>query len=126
MSSQAIEFPVFSLEFIVDPYPTIALLRERDPVHHLDDMRAWFVTRHEDVKRLLSDTDALTSDPRAWEGHVAPRGRHVRWYLDHTLMALDRDDHYRLRRLVAATGTEPNGPGWPARTARVPRTSSSA
>jgi unspecific monooxygenase len=51
-----------------DPGPAIDRLRERDPVHWVDALGVWFVTRHEDVRRLFADP-RLTPDPRAWERH---------------------------------------------------------
>ena len=41
--------------------------RSADPVHYVEHMALWLVTRHDDVKRLLSDSDLVTPDKRAWE-----------------------------------------------------------
>jgi cytochrome P450 len=86
-----------------DPYGEIARLRKEDPVHYVDHMALWFVTRYDDVKRLLSDAEIGTPDRRAWEFYEpAPEGSYTRWIEDHSLFALERDDHRRVRRLVTA------------------------
>ena len=46
---------VFSVQFMEDPFSEIARLRSEEPVRYVDAMALWYVTRHEDVKRLLSD-----------------------------------------------------------------------
>jgi cytochrome P450 len=97
---------VFSSEFMVDPHGRIAQLRREDPVHFADDMALWFVTRHEDVKRLFADGEIVTSDRRAWEFYEAPaEGTFMRWFADNNLLALERTDHRRVRRLVNAAFT---------------------
>lgn len=53
-----------------DPGPALDRLRERDPVHWVEALGVWFVTRHADVRRLFADP-RLTPDPRAWERHRA-------------------------------------------------------
>ncbi len=97
---------VFSPEFMVDPHHRIAQLRQEDPVHLVDDMNLWFVTRHEDVKRLMADAEWVTSDRRAWEFYEPPaEGSFMRWFADNNLLALERTDHRRVRRLVNAAFT---------------------
>ena len=98
--------PVFSPAFMEDPYPEIARLRREEPVHYVDAMALWYVTRHEDVKRLLSDVDVATPDRRAWEFYEpAPEGTYTRWLADNNLLALEHDDHRRVRRLVTTAFT---------------------
>lgn len=106
MSGTATPPGVFTPEFMVDPYPEIARLRREDPVHYVDHMALWFVTRYGDVKRLLSDAEIATPDRRAWELYQpAPEGTYTRWLADNSLLALERDDHRRVRRLVTAAFT---------------------
>lgn len=97
---------VFTPEYMTDPYGEIARLRVEDPVHYVDHMALWFVTRHDDVRRLLSDADVATPDRRAWEFYEpAPEGSYTRWLADNSLLALEREDHRRVRRLVTAAFT---------------------
>ena len=37
-----------------DPAPLLHRLREKDPVHFVPSLGCWVVTRHDDVKRLLT------------------------------------------------------------------------
>ncbi len=97
---------VFSPEFMLDPQGEIARLREQDPVHYVEPMALWLVTRHDDIKRLMSDGDVATPDKRAWEYYEpAPAGSYIRWLEDNDLLALGPDDHRRVRRLVTAAFT---------------------
>ncbi len=106
MSDTATPPEVFTPEFMHDPHAQIARLRDRDPVHYVEHMALWLVTRHDDVKRLLSDSDLVTPDKRAWEFYdPAPAGGYTRWLEDNNLLALERDDHRRVRRLVSAAFT---------------------
>jgi cytochrome P450 len=54
-----------------DATRVIAQLRERDPVHWIPGLDAWFVTRYEDVRLLFADP-RVTADPRHFERYVVP------------------------------------------------------
>ncbi|MBA2666822.1 MAG: cytochrome P450 [Trueperaceae bacterium] len=41
--------------FLADPYPTYARLRREAPIARFEGWKAWIVTRHRDVDRLLRD-----------------------------------------------------------------------
>jgi cholest-4-en-3-one 26-monooxygenase len=97
---------VFSPDFLIDPYPQIEWLREEEPVHWVEDRSLWFVTRYEDIKRLMANAEIATPDRRAWEGYeAAPDGSYLRWLDDHSPFALERSEHLRVRRLVTAALT---------------------
>ncbi len=88
-------------------YEIIRELRESDPVHQVPGAGFWFVTRHEDVKRLFNDPDNVTNDRRQYEHHV-PRGEEgsiVRWAENNGLFSMPKEDHARVRRLVSAAFT---------------------
>jgi len=88
-----------------DPYPLLHRLREEHPVHWTP-MGFWFVTRHDDVKRLFNDPEDATGDRRAWEHHVPqPEGTLMRWMEDNSLFAMSRQDHARIRKLVSKAFT---------------------
>jgi cytochrome P450 len=77
-------------------------MRERDPVHRNDSIRAWFLTRHADVNDLLRD-ERFSSDGTQGERYVAPpagRGRPGR-----SMLVVDPPDHTRLRNLVSKAFT---------------------
>ena len=100
------ESPIQSEDFIFNPYEVIARLRGEDPVHWVPGFGFWWVTRYDDIRRLLDDPDNATGDRRAWEFYVAPpEGSFMRWVADHNLFALSRAEHARVRRIVSAAFT---------------------
>jgi cytochrome P450 len=92
--------PFFDLVEAEDPAPILHRLREQDPVHYVEPLGFWFVTRHDDVKRLFNDPERVTQNSKAWEHHVpAPEGSMRRWLEDESLMARGPEEHTRFRRL---------------------------
>jgi cytochrome P450 len=92
--------PFLDLVEAEDPAPILHRLREEDPVHFVQPLGFWFVTRHDDVKRLFNDPAHVTQNRRAWEHHVpAPEGSMRRWLEDESLMTRGPDEHSRFRRL---------------------------
>ena len=91
--------------FFDDPYPFIHRLRREDPVH-LTPFGFWFVTRHDDVKRLFNDPENCTPDRRAWE-HWRPRapGTFLSWVEEHGFFSAPPEEHARLRKLYSAALT---------------------
>jgi cytochrome P450 len=92
--------PFLDLVETDDPAPILHRLRDEDPVHLVEPLGFWFVTRHDDVKRLFNDPENVTQNRKAWEYHVpAPQGSMRRWLEDESLMARGPDEHTRFRRL---------------------------
>jgi cytochrome P450 len=92
--------PFLDLVDTDDPAPILRRLRDEDPVHLVEPLGFWFVTRHDDVKRLFNDPENVTQNRKAWEHHVpAPEGSMRRWLEDESLMARGPDEHTRFRRL---------------------------
>jgi cytochrome P450 len=91
--------------FFDDPHPFIHRLRREDPVH-LTPFGFWFVTRHDDVKRLYHDPEHVTPDRRAWE-HWKPRasGGFLKWVEEHGFFSAPPEEHARLRKLFSAALT---------------------
>ena len=105
------EFDPTAPEFLTDPYPVLADLRETTPVLRHEELDRWFVTRHADVRACLRDrrlgrnfrhvgTDAeFRSEP------VDPRFEAF-WNVERwSLLWLEPPDHTRIRKLVAAAFT---------------------
>ncbi|MEQ8990895.1 MAG: cytochrome P450 [Pseudomonadales bacterium] len=87
---------------IARPHAFYARLREEAPIAWSDQLHGWVLTRHEDVRRVLRDSERYSSvrgqvlvgrsDIEIEE--VAPRGTL-------TMLGADRPDHTRLRKLLA-------------------------
>ncbi len=77
-----------------DPYRVYATMRRKDPVHRVRLMKAWALTRYEDVDRFLRDHRRFTSEGRNY-GYTP--------YL--TLLDFDPPTHTRLRGLVSRAFT---------------------
>lgn len=93
---------VFDDAFRKDPYAFYSMLRTEAPVLYEDTLRAWIVTRADDVTRVLKDVETFSSNrvdlarARFTDPSLAP-------LLDTlSLLMLQRDDpdHRRLRKLV--------------------------
>jgi cytochrome P450 len=92
--------PFLELVAAEDPVPHLHRLRAQDPVHFVAPLGFWFVTRHDDVKRLFNDPDNAVQNRRAWEHYVpAPEGSMLRWLAEESLPAKGPEEHARFRRL---------------------------
>jgi cytochrome P450 len=91
--------------FFEDPYPFIHRLRREDPVHWTP-FGFWFVTRHDDVKRLFNDPENATPDRRAWQ-FFQPRAQRdfLKWVEEHGFFSAPPEEHARLRKLFSAALT---------------------
>ncbi len=58
-----LQLTVLDPDFRADPYPILAELREREPIHFNAAMGSWIFTRHDDVFAILRNPD-FWSDPR--------------------------------------------------------------
>jgi cytochrome P450 len=91
----------FSQEFAAHPERVIARLRAEDPVHFVEPIGAWIITRYDDVRRLFTDPN-VTNDRRAYEHHVEPpSGSRLRWISENGLFSLPPAEHDRVRRQVS-------------------------
>jgi cytochrome P450 len=111
---------LFDPDFLADPYPAYAWLREHDPVHHLGG-NFWAVSRYDDVQHVLRHPAVFSSElgysgMMGGEGSAMPGAdRDRRRAMSDSgmgvmtsgfaglrvLIAVDPPDHTRLRRLVS-------------------------
>jgi len=99
-------FNPFAPGFTVDPYPSYAELRAKDPVHE-HPLGFWVLGGHDDVVALLrsknsvDDRNVAPDNPMTQLAEEARSGRAL------ALSMLDRDppDHSRLRKLVTKAFT---------------------
>jgi cytochrome P450 len=91
---------------LADPFPLYARLRDEDPAHWSPRLKAWVLTRYEDVRRVCLDTNNMSSDrlrpffatlPSPEAAKVAELAR----YLTLWMVFRDPPEHTRLRRLAA-------------------------
>jgi cytochrome P450 len=104
---RAIDDSLVTEDFIRDPYATLDLLREKDPVHWSDSIGGWVLTRYDDILVTFKDVGTYSSEGRlaraaahlpdesrakltTFESHFRGKG----------LIHSDPPDHTRLRRLV--------------------------
>ncbi len=87
-----------------DPFPTFARLQDEDPVHWSPVLRAWVLTRYEDVRQmLLSDTlspDRLRPFYAQLQGERRDTLAEVMRYMSLWMVFRDPPEHTRLRKLV--------------------------
>jgi hypothetical protein len=90
---------------LADPFPLYARMRDEDPAHWSPRLKAWVLTRYEDVKRVCLDS-TMSSDrlrpffatlPPPEAGKIAELAR----YLTLWMVFRDPPEHTRLRRLAA-------------------------
>jgi len=94
-----VQLTPFDPAYQQDPYPVLAEMRERDPLHHDTDLHRYFPTRYADVKAILRNSDLLTdphnSLPDSFARHFMPSsGGEV------SMLLADEPRHLRLRLLV--------------------------
>ena len=87
--------PMLSPEFFRDIFPTYAWLREHDPVHRIEPINTWFVSRYVDAVAILADNDHFSVEDMPITETWHPD---VRMALSSLFM--DDPDHARLRGVV--------------------------
>jgi cytochrome P450 len=90
---------------LADPFPTFARLRDEDPAHWSAALKAWVLTRYDDVKRVCLDTrmssDRLSPFFAALPSTEAARMSALIRTLSLWMVFRDPPEHTRLRRLAS-------------------------
>jgi len=107
MAGDNLDIDLVSQAFMRDPYPTLARLRDADPVVRVKVPflgKTWIATTHEAVTTVLKDDSTFVRSPKN-AGKKQFAG--MRWWMPRTLRVLgenmlgyDDPDHRRLRKLV--------------------------
>src|SRR5262245_33281180 len=91
-----------------DPFAAFALLRREDPVHWSAAMKAWIITRYDDVKKVALNNREISANrltpffkANSRRGDIANLIR----YLNTWMVFRDPPDHTRLRRLFSKAFT---------------------
>ena len=107
----SIEDRFSSPETIESPYDYYDTLREQAPVYFSPTLGAYFISRYDDVRQVLSNPDVFSSSPRASEQMFTNFAEKYQFiYRDkgtcaplQTLVTTDGDSHRRYRRAVDRT-----------------------
>ena len=78
----------------VNPYPWYRYMREVNPVHYNEQIKMWYVFRHEDVQRVLAEVQLFSS-----------AGVQRDTYLEASFLHMDPPRHGRYRALVSQAFT---------------------
>ncbi|MEU3909802.1 MULTISPECIES: cytochrome P450 [unclassified Streptomyces] len=103
LGSEMVDLLELSPDFVRDPYPVYAQLRERGPVHHVrtpDGEQVWLVVGHEACRAAFTDPRLSRDWRRSGDIGQIINTEQDDPSLAHMLMS-DPPDHTRLRRLVA-------------------------
>ncbi|MFE0172586.1 cytochrome P450 [Streptomyces sp. NPDC059002] len=98
-------------EFLADPYPAYAALREAGRAHHYPPTNQWLIPHHKDVSTLLRDRRLgrtyLHRFTHEEFGRAAPPPEHEAFHVlnDNGMLDLEAPTHTRIRRLVAKAFT---------------------
>lgn len=88
-----------------DPYPTLAELRRRAPVHRDRSFGRFVLTRHDDVMRVLRDLEFWVDVRKSSEDNNFRRMQTEQMERDPSMLGLDDPEHKRLRNLVSRAFT---------------------
>jgi cytochrome P450 len=92
-----------------DPFPIFRRLRSEDPVHWSEPMKAWVVTRYDDVKAIALNNAEVSANRLAPFFAAAPSRQStyasLMTYLGNWMVFRDPPDHTRLRRLFTRAFT---------------------
>ncbi|MER5662777.1 cytochrome P450 [Streptomyces mirabilis] len=104
-------FDPWNPEFVANPYPAYAELRERGRVHYYEPTDQWLVPHHADVSALLRERRLGRTYQHRYThedfGRTAPTPEHEPFHVlnDHGMLDLEPPDHTRIRRLVSKAFT---------------------
>ena len=102
----ALEYRPSDRAVLADPFPIYQRMRDEEPAHWNPQLKAWVLTRYDDVKRVCLDTERMSSDRlRPFFGTLpsAEAARMAELIRILTLWMVFRDPpmHTRLRRLAS-------------------------
>ncbi|MEE2694568.1 MAG: cytochrome P450 [Pseudomonadota bacterium] len=105
----AVSFNPFASKEIINPYPTLALLRAETPVSWNEQLGGWLLTAYEDVKLAQKDNRLSAERVQPFSDHMAATGRpmleSMGKLLNDWLLFRDPPAHTPLRRLLVDTFT---------------------
>lgn len=101
----ALEYRPNDPAVLADPFPLYRRMRDEDPAHWSPRLKAWVLTRYEDVKRVCLDSRMSSDRLRPFFATLPPpeatRVAELARYLTLWMVFRDPPEHTRLRRLAA-------------------------
>jgi len=101
----AIEYRPNDPAVLADPFPLYRRMRDEDPAHWSPRLKAWVLTRYEDIKRVCLDSSMSSDRLRPFFATLpspeAARIAELARYLTLWMVFRDPPEHTRLRRLAA-------------------------
>ena len=100
-----LEYRASDPQFLADPFPFYRHLRDQDPAHWSAELKAWVLTRYDDVKRVCLDAQMSSDRLRPFfatlpSSEAARMGELMR-ILTLWMVFRDPPEHTRLRRLAS-------------------------
>lgn len=96
-------------DVVRDPYPALLALQSDDPAHWSPRLKAWVLTRYEDVKGCLSGAEMSVDRIRPFYAALPPASQaqvaELMRYLTLWLVFRDPPEHTRLRQLMGRAFT---------------------
>lgn len=91
------DFDPYASEVLTDPYPYYEKLRDMGPIIWLEKYKVYAVTRHDQVKRVLTDPDVFCSS-----GGVGLTNFHTEkpWRKPSIILEVDPPEHTRTRKVL--------------------------
>jgi hypothetical protein len=91
--------------FLADPFPLFRRMQDEDPCHWSPRLKAWVLTRYEDVRRVCLDKEMSSDRLRPYFATLPPpeaqRIADIMRYLSLWMVFRDPPEHTRLRRLTS-------------------------
>ena len=107
-----IEYRPGDPQLLADPFPLYQRLRDEDPAHWSTELKAWVLTRYEDVRRVCLDARMSSDRLRPFFGALpsaeAARLAELMRILTLWMVFRDPPEHTRLRRLASRVA-KPDG-----------------
>ena len=101
----AIDYKPNDPAVLADPFPLYRRLRDEDPAHWSTRLKAWVLTRYDDVRRVCLDMSMSSDRLRPFFATLPPpeakRVEELARYLTLWMVFRDPPEHTRLRRLAA-------------------------
>lgn len=102
MTAEPLSFNPADPAYLADPYPTYRRLRNEAPVYWWERSHMWLLSRYVDVEATLKDP-RFSTDIRNWRyyQHQSGMPASIVEIRERGLLTVSRDDHTRIRKLVA-------------------------